>query len=297
MTEKELFKIMEEDAALIGEALLALYPNAKGKLLGLIEAEKYSLLAPGKRIRPILAIEFSKMLGGTVEAALPYAVALEMVHAASLIHDDLPAIDNDDLRRGRPTNHKVFGEANAILAGDGLIIDAFSTIASNPAVSPEMGISAVKFFSDSIGAMGLVGGEYLDVLGEKEALTKDELYLTHSMKTGALIAAATQLGAISAGKPLGSPEANDAKRYADGIGTAFQIIDDLLDRTGSTEELGKTVGKDERSNKTTFLTFFSEKEALREAERLTADAVSAIEKYEGHEFLSALAKYLLKRRK
>ena len=137
MTEKQLFEIMTSDAEIVNSALDSLYPNVAGRLLGLKEAEKYSLLAPGKRIRPILAIEFCKMLGGDIKAALPYAVALEMVHAASLIHDDLPSIDNDDLRRGRPTNHKVFGESTAILAGDALLLDSFGIIASNPYAKAE----------------------------------------------------------------------------------------------------------------------------------------------------------------
>jgi len=284
MTEKQMFEIMAQDAEKVNESLASLYSDTKGRLCGLTEAEKYSLLAPGKRIRPILAIEFCKMLGGDIKAALPYATALEMVHAASLIHDDLPAIDNDDLRRGRPTNHKVYGESTAILAGDGLLLDSFGIIASNPYASIESNLEAIKLFSKTLGAMGLVGGEYLDILGERESFTKEELYMTHSMKTGALISAAAVLGALAAGKAINSPEADAARKYAEGVGTSFQIIDDVLDRIGTAEELGKTIGKDDKSNKTTFLTFFSEEEALKEAKRLTEESMQAISDIPGSDF-------------
>ena len=262
---------------------------------GLFEAEKYSLLAGGKRIRPVLALAFCRLFGGEAERAIPYACALEMVHTASLIHDDLPSIDNDDLRRGRPTNHKVYGEAVALLAGDGLLMDAFGMIAGNPHVSPSINAAAVTEFSRAVGTRGLVGGEYIDIMGESRELSLDSLLKMHACKTGALIRVSAILGALSAGVDMNDERMTDAVRYAENIGLAFQIVDDVLDVTGTPEQLGKTPGKDAKENKTTFLSFYSIEEALAYSKRLTQEALASVSKYEGSEFLVALAEYLLSR--
>ncbi len=265
-------------------------------LSGLAEAQKYSLLSGGKRIRPILTLAFSRLFGGSDEAAMPYALAVEMIHTASLIHDDLPAIDNDDLRRGRPTNHKVFGEAAAILAGDALFMDAFGLVASNGAVSAECTVHAVRSLSLATGTLGLVGGEYTDVTGEGKRLSLPELKKMHSMKTGALIRTAAELGALSAGVLPEDGRMRSAVKYAESIGLAFQIVDDVLDVTGNTAELGKSVGSDAAASKNTYLNFYTPSEALKYARELTDEAVLAISEYEGNEFLTDLALYLAQRR-
>ncbi len=288
---------MSSDAEAIASALDEyLNSNSLSELYGIKEAQGYSLLAGGKRIRPILCLAFCRLFGGRAEAAMPYALALEMVHTASLIHDDLPAIDNDDLRRGSPTNHKKFGEATAILAADGLFMDAFSLIACNEHVSHELTRAATALFSDAVGTRGLVGGEYIDVISEGKSISLDTLKKMHSMKTGALIRVSAQLGVIAAGLSPDSPEMKNAERYAENIGLAFQIIDDVLDITGTAEELGKEVRSDEREGKCTFLSHFTAEEALDYAEGLTDEAVSAVSEYEGSGFLEQLARFLSKRR-
>ncbi len=270
--------------------------NSDEELSGLIEAQKYSMLSGGKRIRPILTLAFAKLFGGSEEAAMPYALAVEMIHTASLIHDDLPPIDNDDLRRSRPTNHKAFGEAVAILAADGLFMDAFGLVAKNEFVDERTAKYAIITLSDASGTRGLVGGEYIDVMGEGKSLPIAPLKKMHSMKTGALIRAAVELGALCAGVMPGTERMSDAVAYAENIGLAFQIVDDVLDATGTQDELGKPIGRDMEEKKSTFLSFYTPDEALRYAKELTMTAIEAISKYKGHEFLSELAMYLLKRR-
>ncbi len=297
MDNKEFFEIMKRDAELVNSELKKMFEGyPEDELSLLIDSEKYSTLAGGKRIRPILALAFCRMFGGEDEAALPYGIALEMIHTASLIHDDLPCIDNDDLRRGRPTNHKVYGESTALLAGDGLLMDSFGVAASNSKCSPAANAEAVKFLSDSVGTRGLVGGEFVDILGESEKFSLETLGKMNRLKTGALIRAAAVLGTIAAGVSISDEKTKDAVIYADSIGHAFQIVDDILDVTGSTEELGKNPGQDEKDNKTTYMSFYSVDEAYNIARELTETAISAVSKYEGSEFLEALAKYLLKRK-
>lgn len=294
---KEFSYVMHSDAEAVSLALGEyLNLNSFLELSGIKEAQRYSLLAGGKRIRPILCLAFCRLFGGRTEAAMPYALALEMVHTASLIHDDLPAIDNDDLRRGIPTSHKKFGEATAILAADGLFMDAFSLIARNEHVTPDLTREAIELFAEAVGTRGLVGGEYIDVISEGECISLDALKKMHSMKTGALIRVAAQLGVIAAGLSPDSPEMKNARKYAENIGLAFQIIDDVLDVTGTVEELGKAVRSDEREEKCTFLSHLTPAEALDYAERLTDEAVSAISEYDGRAFLEELARFLCKRR-
>lgn len=218
----------------------------------LFESVRYSLLAGGKRLRPFLVNEFCRICGGNAQKATGPAIAIEMIHTYSLIHDDLPCMDNDDLRRGRPTNHKVYGEALACLAGDALQTDAFSVIAGAEALSDRQKTDCVMLLSRCAGSLGMVGGQVLDMDAEARECTEQEVFDIQSRKTGALIRAACQMGAVCGGADDLQLEA--AGKYADCLGLAFQIQDDILDVEGSTEKLGKTTGTDEKKN--TFVRLF-----------------------------------------
>ena len=211
----------------------------------LFQAMRYSLLAGGKRLRPMLTLALCEICGGEAEAALPFAAAVEMVHTYSLIHDDLPCMDNDDFRRGKPTNHKVYGEAIAVLAGDALLTAAFGQLATAklPAERIARGVAAL---ADCAGELGMVGGQVLDINAETRRCTEQEVYDIQSRKTGALISAACQLGVIAAGGT--DVQLAQAKRYAEAIGLAFQIEDDILDIIGDAKKLGKATGMDEKKN-------------------------------------------------
>ena len=239
------------------------------------EAMRYSLLAGGKRLRPILCLAACELAGGEAELALPTAVALEMIHTMSLIHDDLPAMDNDDLRRGRPTNHKVFGEANAILAGDALLTRAFEMVAlRSPGLPAERLLAVVGELSLASGAPGLVGGQVVDLECEGKAVDLDTLEYIHLHKTGALLRACVICGAQIAGASQALLEALGT--YARGIGLAFQIIDDILDVTASSEVLGKTAGKDLTADKTTYPKLLGLEESRRRAEALVTEAKAVL---------------------
>jgi geranylgeranyl diphosphate synthase type II len=287
---------LQENAALVEQALQVATAASDADFFEELEAERYSLLSPAKRIRPTLVLEFCRLFGGKDRAALPFAMAVEMVHTYSLIHDDLPCMDNDDLRRGRPTNHKVFGEAYALLAGDGLALDAFGVAASNTRVSADVRAQAVVLLSQAAGCGGMVRGQIVDMFGEENALTYDELLFLHANKTGALIRVAAQMGCLAAGCAMGSPEMLAAEGYAERIGLAFQVIDDILDATSTPEALGKSVGGDAEHGKNTFLSFKTIPEAEAYAARLTEEAVALIAPYEGCERLAALARYLAVRK-
>ena len=249
------------------------------------EAMRYSLLAGGKRLRPILCLAACELAGGDSELAMPTAVALEMVHTMSLIHDDLPAMDNDDLRRGRPTNHKVYGEANAILAGDALLTRAFEMVAlRSPGVPAERLLAVVGELSLASGAPGLVGGQVVDLECEAKSVDLDTLEYIHLHKTGALIAGASEdlLAAL--------------RTYARGIGLAFQIIDDILDVTASSEVLGKTAGKDLTADKTTYPKLLGLEESRQRADALVVEAKAALAPWHGSAApLLALADYITSR--
>ncbi len=288
----ELLQIELASAAAETEGrLAALLDERDGDLAPLFEGMRYSILAGGKRIRPFLVLAFSRLFGGARDTALSFAAAVEMVHTYSLIHDDLPAMDNDDLRRGRPTNHKVFGEAEAILAGDALLTMAFEVLATADCPAPDA-LRAVRVLADCAGARGMVGGQMMDIRSEREAPDRATLDRLHAKKTGALIRAAAELGAISAGVRDEKILA-DVRRYAAGIGLAFQITDDVLDAYGDTALLGKTTGKDEKAGKTTYLTFLSREGALALAREITETAKASISHYDGAEILLALADNLL----
>lgn len=257
----------------------------------LYDAMSYSLLAVGKRIRPILTLETCRMCGGDVRAALPFACAVEMIHTYSLIHDDLPCMDNDDLRRGRPTNHKVYGEATAMLAGDGLLTAAFEVMAAQKESLPaERIVEAISCLANAAGGNGMVGGQALDLAGEGHYLSEEDLREIHTLKTGALICAAAELGCIVAG--AGQEQRSAVRTYAAKLGLAFQIRDDMLDVEGSTEEFGKTVGSDKANGKNTFATLKGLEACRQSVRRLTEQAVKALEPFEKHTFLQELAYWL-----
>lgn len=278
------------------ESALAAYSQAPDEDLQILfDAEEYSLLAGGKRIRPFLVNEVCRMLGGSESASMPFACALEMIHTYSLIHDDLPCMDDDDLRRGKPTNHKKFGYANALLAGDALLTKAFFVASSNPCVDRATAAEAVLLLSEAAGEIGMIGGQIMDLAGEHTKLSLEKLHRLHSMKTGALIRVAVQLGALAAGFDTESCETAAVVAYAEKIGLAFQVVDDILDATGSEEELGKSVGGDAAHEKTTFLSYYDVEDAKAYAASLTAEAVSAISSLEDSAVLTDLAVYLLER--
>lgn len=279
----------------VTEALGSCYP-VDPVSAEIFEAEKYSLLVGGKRIRPYLVFSFNKIFEGNADAALVAACAIEMIHTYSLIHDDLPCMDNDDYRRGRLTNHKVYGEDLAVLAGDALLTRAFETIAASATLSPLQKSEMVLLLAQAAGDRGMICGQVLDINAPK-ANIGDMAYLLqmHRMKTGALIRAAAKLGCISAGKEYDAQIMTAADLYASNIGLAFQIVDDVLDVTGDAQELGKNTGVDSRANKLTFLNFYSVDEAMTYASQLTQQAIEAISTYDCDGRLCALAEYLLKR--
>lgn len=259
------------------------------------ESMKYSLYAGGKRIRAYICVAFCRLFGGDIKAALPFAAAIEMIHTFSLIHDDLPCMDDDELRRGKPTNHRVYGEATALLAGDALALKAFGVAAENPYVQPEAALLAVRALSFAAAERGMVGGQIMDMHGENNALPIEKLKKLQSLKTGALIEVSARLGAIAAGVSDGEKRMEDALEYAKGIGLAFQIKDDILDVTGDEKLLGKPIGSDAENSKSTFLNHMSIEEAEGYAKELTEKAKKAVAGYEGSENLLALADFLLAR--
>ncbi len=291
--EKDFTHRMDRDQAMIEEYLARAF-EVESRHADLQEAMEYSLLAGGKRIRPILTLETCRMCGGNPEAALPFACAVEMVHTYSLIHDDLPAMDNDDLRRGRPTNHIVYGEATAILAGDALLTAAFEhlTMARLPA---DRIVKAVQALSRAAGSAGMVGGQALDMAGEGRALEREELEQLQSLKTGALISAAVVLGCIAAGGTI--RQRGLVSAYAQALGRAFQVRDDMLDVTSSEAELGKTIGSDQVNRKSTFVTALGLDGCAALVEELTRQGINAISGFDDPGFHIWLARSLATRTK
>ena len=265
---------LREDQALIEERLAASFRDRE-PMADLYDAMEYSLLGGGKRIRPVLTLEACRMCGGTPEQALPFACAVEMVHTYSLIHDDPPCMDDDDLRRGKPTNHKIFGDATAVLAGDGLLTAAFETaLEGSGGLPPERVLAAAACLARAAGARGMVGGQALDMAAQGRAVSRSEVEYLQRCKTGALLSAAAEMGCIAAG---GGEEARAAvRRYAQKLGLAFQVRDDMLDVEGDQATLGKPVGSDRANEKTTFVTLLG-MDACRElVEKLTGEAVEAL---------------------
>ena len=255
----------------------------------LFEAMEYSLLAGGKRLRPIFAFEFCRMCGTDWKKAAPFAAAVEMIHTYSLIHDDLPSMDNDDLRRGRPTNHKVYGEAMAILAGDALLTDAFA-VAAQADVSAMA--TAIGVLSQCAGSLGMVGGQVLDIMSEQRQLTEQEVLDIQSRKTGALINAACVLGTLAGGGSEAQLEA--AAKFASLLGLAFQIRDDMLDVIGTQEEMGKGVGTDAVKN--TFVRLYGLEKCEELVQKYTAQAIETLSVFDDTDYMIDLAKSLTDRR-
>ncbi|MGA7936798.1 MAG: geranylgeranyl diphosphate synthase CrtE [Kovacikia sp.] len=252
--------------AALDRSLQVIYPEK------IYEAMRYSLMAGGKRLRPILCLATSDLAGGTIEMAMPTACALEMIHTMSLIHDDLPAMDNDDYRRGKLTNHKVFGEDIAILAGDGLLAYAFEHVAvETKNVANDRLLRIVAILGRAVGAAGLVGGQVVDLESEgKSDISLETLNFIHNHKTAALLEASVISGAILAGAP--ECDVQRLSRYAKNIGLAFQIVDDILDITATQEELGKTAGKDLQAKKATYPSIWGLEESRRQAQLLIGNA-------------------------
>ena len=255
----------------------------------LFEAISYSLLAGGKRLRPILTLEFCRICGEDWHDALPFAAAIEMIHTYSLIHDDLPCMDSDDYRRGRPTNHKVYGEGMAVLAGDALLTDAFMVASGSR--HPKKA-EAISVLAECAGSLGMVGGQVLDINSEERILTEQEVLDIQSRKTGALISAACAMGAIAGSATEAQYDA--ACQFAAGLGLAFQIRDDMLDVIGTREEMGKGVGTDEKKN--TFVRLYGLKKCEELVKKYTDYALEALNVFEDRYFLEELARSLTLRR-
>jgi len=287
---------LKENALLVEAEMKKILERRKCDRLGyerLKESIEYSVFAGGKRIRPYLCVLFCNAFGGSRSKALPYAAAIEFMHTASLIHDDLPAMDNDDLRRGKPSNHKQFDEYTAILAGDALMIESFGAITGNALCTAEQNAKAVSVLADCAGMDGMCGGQELDLYCEKRAVPLEAVEKTHLLKTAAMIKAAASLGCIAAGAT--EEQTKNAVAMAEEIGLAFQIIDDILDATAESEKLGKTVGKDAAAEKNTYVTIAGMEKARLKAEALTKSAISRAESIGGEkgEDLKALCKFLL----
>lgn len=261
---------------------------------GLLESMHYSLTAGGKRIRPMLVLEFCRISGGNIEKTLPVACAIEMLHTYSLIHDDLPCMDNDALRRGKPTNHVVYGECTATLAGDALQAEAFGTIARSQ-LPAEARVTCVEILADAVGSDGMCAGQYLDMVGEHKLLSEDELNDINSRKTGSLLTAACRMGVAAAGGNKAMLEA--AAQYGACVGAAFQIRDDILDVISTSEELGKPVGSDAQEQKNTYMALLGEDKCMQMIEKLTDQAKNAIAgAFEDTKFLCELADSMVTRK-
>lgn len=275
--------------AALDKAVPVIYPEK------IYQAMRYSLLAGGKRLRPILCLATCEMGGGTIEMALPTACALEMIHTMSLIHDDLPAMDNDDYRRGQLTNHKVYGENIAILAGDGLLALAFEYVATHTQnVAPERVVQVISRLGRAVGAAGLVGGQVVDLESEgKSDVSPETLQFIHNHKTAALLEACVVCGGILAG--LAAPELQRLSNYAQNIGLAFQIVDDILDITKTKEELGKSAGKDLQAQKVTYPSLWGIDESKRQAQQLITSAKSELAPFDDAKPLLAIADFIIRR--
>lgn len=277
--------------AALDQAVVITYPET------IYEAMRYSLLAGGKRLRPILCLATCELVGGTLEMAMPAACALEMIHTMSLIHDDLPAMDNDDYRRGRLTNHKVYGEDVAILAGDALLTYAFEHVAvATQGVPPERVLRVIAGLGRAVGAAGLVGGQIVDLASEGQPdVSLETLTFIHNHKTAALLEASVTSGAVLAG--ASEEDIDRLARYAQKIGLAFQIVDDILDITATSEALGKSAGKDLQAQKATYPSLWGLEESQRQATQLVVEAKAELEPFgELRQPLLAIADYITARK-
>jgi len=279
---QNLIKLIDEK---LDEYISIIYPE------DIFKAMKYTVTLPGKRLRPVMCLETTRMLGGEVEKSFPVACAIEMLHAQSLIHDDLPCMDNDDFRRGKPSNHKVFGEANAVLAGDALLTFAPQIIIEKSNLSPEITLKLVHEFTKWGGAYALIAGQVVDIESEGGKFVKspeETLKFIHQNKTGALFRLAMRTGAIVADADIQT--FNEIDRFAQNFGLAFQIYDDIMDEISSFEELGKTIGKDKNSGKLTYVSVYGLKEAKNKFDSLINDCCDTINKYDSDIIISIINK-------
>ncbi len=291
MSIKDLLK---EDKLAVEEALDGFVPEVDTLYSTVNDAMRYSLMLGGKRIRPCLTLEFCKACGGRTESALSLAAAVEMIHTYSLIHDDLPCMDNDDMRRGQPSCHKKYGYAEAMLAGDALLTAAFRVAVSDSALPAERRVEAVELLSSLAGINGMVGGQVMDLRFEGQSPSAELLGEINSLKTGALLRAAAELGCIAAEADEGKRAA--ARSYAEYLGEAFQITDDILDIIGDGSKLGKPIGSDAENRKQTYAALNGIEAARSRAAELTEAAVGALEVFgDRAESLKELAFYLLER--
>lgn len=291
------FKLVLKEKANYIEQLLNKYmPTEEGYQKTIMEAMNYSLSAGGKRLRPILTLEACKIVGGNENDAIPFAVAVEMIHTYSLIHDDLPALDNDDLRRGRKTNHIVYGEDMAILAGDALLNYAFEIMLSNSLgkENPEKYLKAINEIAKSAGIYGMIGGQVVDVQSENQQIPKEKLDYIHNNKTAAIM-----IGCMRAGAIIGNAneeELDKITKYANNIGLSFQIVDDILDIVGDESKLGKKVGSDIENNKSTYPSLLGLEKSKEIARTLINEAKENINELSEHvDFLNGLADYIIDR--
>lgn len=287
-------KILDEYISFIESTLKQFsYKNKLELQSSIAEAMDYSLEAGGKRIRPVLVLAFCNMCGGNYKEAAVPAAAIEMIHTFSLIHDDLPCMDDDDFRRGKPSCHKQFGEACAVLTGDALAIRPFQIISESD-LKDNVKIKLIKELSYSSGVEGMIGGQIIDMENEQRSeISEENLRIMYALKTGMLIKASCVMGCIVA--EATDEQVKNAIEYANCLGLAFQIIDDILDVTGDEQTLGKPIGSDAEENKTTFVTLYGIDGARKEAAKLTEKAMEILDKFKNNEFLKGLTKYLLDR--
>lgn len=294
MNKIEFNNILNNDILLVERALIQNLPKASDGQAEVVNAMRYSLSNGGKRIRPVLALEFAKACGGSRDDCLALACAIEYVHTYSLIHDDLPCMDNDDMRRGKPSCHKEYDEATALLAGDALLTHAFEIIGTSD-LSSSKKATAMTLLSQNAGVGGMIGGQIIDLIIENGDPTLSELLTVYKLKTGALISAACLMGCISAG--ASDEQFAAASKFAYSLGVAFQIQDDILDIIGNEKELGKPIGSDAENNKKTYATVKGIENAKKDVERLTASAITQLDKFENTEFLKSLSMSLINRSK
>lgn len=297
MGEFDLKTYLSRRKQLVDAALEKIFPMASGLQKRVIEAARYSLFAGGKRLRPILCLAAAEVTGGDIEPVLPAACALEMIHTYSLIHDDLPAMDNDDFRRGVPTNHKVFGEAVAILAGDALLTEAFGYFAQSAGgtVSPDKAVKVIRIAVRAAGYRGMIGGQVIDLECENQKVSLATVEYMHIHKTGALLSASLEIGAVLGGG--NDTQAKALKNYGHHFGLAFQITDDILDVEGDQALMGKTPGSDAAKNKMTYpalLGVAQSRDAAREHVERSLEALAGFDAKA--EPLRAIARYLLVRK-
>ena len=283
---------------LVDRELERLLPDEDILQKSVVDAMRYSVTAGGKRIRPVLTLEVCRMLGGDPHKALPFACAVELIHSYSLIHDDLPCMDDDAMRRGKPSCHIAFGESTALLAGDALLTLAFETASHAPqthGTGCEETLRAISILSRLAGVHGMIGGQVIDLESEGRGIEYPVLHQMHLLKTGALIKAACQMGAAAAGAQ--EEDLDKIGEYADALGLAFQICDDILDVVGDEAQLGKPVGSDKQQQKTSFITLFGLEESRSNAQMMTTLAKESLASFEHNGFLLALTDLLLNRNK